>query len=92
MSDKKVTVLPAVIDDNLSLSIRNLKNVSLVKATPRSNPITGQHVELSVQANSNKDIDISSIKKFMREQLPAHMMPMRIIIEEVEVGHRYKRT
>ena len=32
MSDKKVTVLPAVIDDNLSLSIRNLKNVSLVKA------------------------------------------------------------
>jgi acyl-CoA synthetase (AMP-forming)/AMP-acid ligase II len=67
-------------------------NVSLVKATPRSNPITGQHVELSVQANSNKDIDISSIKKFMREQLPAHMMPKRIIIEEVEVGHRYKRT
>ena len=32
LSDKKVTVLPAVIDDNLSLSIRNLKNVSLVKA------------------------------------------------------------
>ncbi|SVE21693.1 uncharacterized protein METZ01_LOCUS474547, partial [marine metagenome] len=67
-------------------------NVSLVKATPRSNPITGQHVELSVQANSSNDIDISSIKKFMREQLPVHMMPKRIIIEEVEVGHRYKRT
>ena len=32
LSDKKVTILPAVIDDNLSLSIRNLKNVSLVKA------------------------------------------------------------
>jgi long-chain acyl-CoA synthetase len=65
-------------------------NVSLVKATPRSNPITGQHVELSVQANSSYDIDISSIKKFMREQLPAHMMPKRITIEEVEVGHRFK--
>ncbi len=36
IADKKVKVLPGVIDDKLFLALRNLKNVSIVKATDAS--------------------------------------------------------
>ena len=67
-------------------------NVSLVKATPRSNPITGQHVELSVQPSDTNELDLRALKAHLKDNLPQHMNPKRINVETVPVGHRFKRN
>ena len=68
------------------------ENVELVKAEAKPNPITGQHVELTVQSATNNEVDKAGLKTFLTEQLPNHMMPKRIKIASVSVGHRFKRT
>ena len=67
-------------------------NVSLVKATPRQNPITGQHVELLVQPTREGAVDKDLLAAFLKEKLQPHMVPKRIRIESVSVGHRFKRN
>ena len=67
-------------------------NVELAKAEAKPNPITGQHVELTVQSASNSEIDKAGLKTFLTEQLPNHMMPKRIKVATVSVGHRFKRA
>jgi len=66
--------------------------VSLVKAEARSNPITGQHVELKVQPAEGAEIDGKALGAFMADKLPSHMQPRRIRVEAVSVGHRFKRA
>lgn len=66
--------------------------VALVKAEARTNPITGQHVELSVQAAEGTEIDRKSLAAFLADRLPAHMVPRRVKVETVTVGHRFKRA
>ena len=68
------------------------ENVELVKAEAKSNPITGQHVELTVQSATNNKVDKTGLKTFLTEQLPKHMMPKRIRVATVNVGHRFKRA
>ncbi|MDA8914088.1 fatty acid--CoA ligase family protein [Amylibacter sp.] len=67
-------------------------DVELAKAEAKPNPITGQHVELTVQSASNSEIDKAGLKTFLTEQLPNHMMPKRIKVATVSVGHRFKRA
>lgn len=67
-------------------------HVSLVKATPKPNPITGQHVELLVQATSEGAVDKAALLDFLRERLQPHMVPKRIRIESVVIGHRFKKA
>jgi acyl-CoA synthetase (AMP-forming)/AMP-acid ligase II len=67
------------------------KNISLVKATGRNNPVTGQHVEIVVQPKEGLTIDPSDLLVFLREHLPPHMIPAKIRIEEVSIGHRFKK-
>ena len=66
-------------------------NVSLVKAFPKKNPITGQHVELQVQPSSDGAIDKDKFMLFLKEKLQSHMVPKRIHIQFVNVGHRFKK-
>jgi acyl-CoA synthetase (AMP-forming)/AMP-acid ligase II len=68
------------------------ENVELVKAEAKPNPITGQHVELTVQSATNNEVDKAGLKTFLAEQLPNHMMPKRIRVASVSVGHRFKRN
>ncbi|MBL7663861.1 MAG: long-chain fatty acid--CoA ligase [Bacteriovoracaceae bacterium] len=65
--------------------------VVLVKAYAKKNPITGQHVELKVQP-SDKSFNKNELTLFLKEKLQPHMMPKRIVVEEVEIGHRYKKV
>jgi acyl-CoA synthetase (AMP-forming)/AMP-acid ligase II len=69
----------------------NFPNVSLVKAIPKQNPITGQHVELLVESTSEFGIDKDSLMTFLKERLQPHMVPKRIRIESVAIGHRFKK-
>jgi acyl-CoA synthetase (AMP-forming)/AMP-acid ligase II len=66
--------------------------VELAKVVAKPNPITGQHVELIVQSAANSEVDKVGLKTFLLAQLPNHMMPKRIRVAEVGVGHRFKRA
>lgn len=68
------------------------KNVELAKAEAKPNPITGQHVELTVQSVSNGQVDKADLKSFLTGHLPKHMMPKRIRVASVSVGHRFKKA
>lgn len=65
--------------------------VSLVKAIAKSNPITGQHVELTVQPTEEGAVDRGGLAAALKERLQPHMVPRRIHIEAVGVGHRFKK-
>ncbi len=67
-------------------------NVSMVKVTSRPNPITGQHVEMSIQPTSVDTFDKEGFLLFLKEKLQPHMVPKRLKIEAVEVGHRFKKS
>ncbi len=66
--------------------------IELVKAEGKSNPITGQHVVLQVQPCLGCVIDPVLLMSFMRESLQEHMMPKRVLIDAVRVGHRFKKV
>jgi acyl-CoA synthetase (AMP-forming)/AMP-acid ligase II len=66
--------------------------VSLVRAEGRNNPITGQHVELTVQLQPDSPVPKADLEQFLREKLPAHMVPRRLKFETVSVGHRFKKA
>jgi acyl-CoA synthetase (AMP-forming)/AMP-acid ligase II len=67
-------------------------NVSLVKVLIRSNPITGQHIELLVQPTTEESVNKNLLMAFLRERLQPYMVPKRIRIQVVNVSHRFKRT
>jgi acyl-CoA synthetase (AMP-forming)/AMP-acid ligase II len=67
-------------------------NVSLVKAIPKKNPITGQHVELSVQTVDDQTFDKIAFAEYLKGKLQPHMMPKRISVGSITVGHRFKRA
>lgn len=66
--------------------------VSLAKATTRANPITGQHVELNVQLKDGEIIEKDLLQRYLTERLPRHMVPRRITLGAVAVGHRFKKA
>lgn len=65
--------------------------VELAKVIGRDNPITGQHVELTVSQTEDQVVDKAALKKFIQDHLPSHMWPRKITIGSVQVGHRFKR-
>ncbi len=67
-------------------------SVSLVKVMTKENPITGQHVELLVQPTTDGAVDNVALMNFLKDRLQPHMVPKRIRIESIAVGHRFKRT
>jgi long-chain acyl-CoA synthetase len=66
-------------------------NVLLVKATAKKNPITGQHVELIVQPTIKNGVNKDSLMIFLMNNLESHMVPKRIKIDTINVGHRFKK-
>ena len=67
-------------------------NVALVSAYSKQNPITGEHVELKVQPTEEKLVDKVALMTFLKSKLQAHMVPKRIVIEDVSIGHRFKKV
>ena len=65
--------------------------ISLVTASPKQNPITGQHVELLVQTVDAQKIDTNAFTIFLKARLQPHMMPKRIRYDVISVGHRFKK-
>lgn len=67
-------------------------HVELAKVEAKPNPITGQHVELTIQSKSEYKIDKENLKVFLIERLPRHMVPKRLKFGSVSVNHRFKKS
>ena len=67
-------------------------NVLMVKALPRDNPLTGQHVELIVQPKENIELEKAEMLGFLKRKLQPHMIPKRIKIDDISIGHRFKKA
>lgn len=66
--------------------------VALVAVTARANPVTGQHIEMTVEAVDNYFLDMNQVRVYLSQRLPPHMVPRRITNAKVAVGHRFKRN
>lgn len=66
-------------------------NVKMVKGFPKSNPITGQHIELSVQPQIGSQFSKIDFINFLKAKLQSHMVPRRVTIEDITISHRFKR-
>jgi acyl-CoA synthetase (AMP-forming)/AMP-acid ligase II len=65
--------------------------VALADVRGRTNPVTGQHVELLVETTAGGALDIPAFQAYLRERLAAHMVPRRVQVGAVSVGHRFKK-
>ena len=72
--------------------IMRYKDILLAKVLAKNNPITGQHCEVKIQPVDKLNFDIKDFKIFMSKNLQSHMIPKRISIEDVTIGHRLKRN
>ena len=68
------------------------KGIKLAKAAGKSNPITGQHVELTIQTIDGYNFKKEEFQKFLNEKLPKHMMPMKLNIDKININHRFKQN
>lgn len=66
--------------------------VSLATVTPRTNPVTGQHVEMTIEPVNGISLDLDNLRNFLAKHLPSHMMPRRIREQAIIVSHRFKRN
>ena len=65
--------------------------VSNVKSIAKSNPITGQHVEILIEMIEKTDKDLLNLELHFKENLPSHMRPQKIKIGQIKVNHRFKK-
>lgn len=66
--------------------------VAFVSVTARANPVTGQHIEMTVEAADDQTFDLNSMREHLSQRLPPHMVPRRIANAKVAVSHRFKRN
>ena len=66
--------------------------ILFAKAYSKNNPITTQHVEISVQTKQDHQIDKKALINFFNTKLQKHMVPKRITYEKIGIGHRLKKT
>ena len=67
------------------------QGVELAKVEGKNNPITGQHVEIQIQPKKNHEIDKIKLKLFLSSILPSHMVPKRLKVSSINIGHRFKK-
>ena len=65
--------------------------VELAAASGGRNPITGEHVEVLVQAKAGETLTREDMMRHFRAHLPPGLQPHRVRFGEVAVGHRFKR-
>lgn len=80
-------VLPSEVE-HAALSF---PGIALAKATGHKNPITGMHIELLCEPEEGASIDKRALTQHLRTQLPPHAVPLRVRLDKVPVGHRYKQ-
>ena len=85
---------------NYKISVSGLGYVGLpvLVAFSKINKVIGFDInsqrvdDLKKGWDKNNEVDKTGLKTFLAEQLPNHMMPKRIRVATVNVGHRIKRA
>ena len=76
----------------VELAALQLDGVKLASAYGRDNPITGQHVELLIELRDGSNLDAKAVKNLIGKVLAPHMVPRRVAIDKISVGHRFKKS
>ena len=71
--------------------ILEFPGVAMTKVVAKANPITGHHVEATVQSRENTHIEKTALITFLKAALQPHMVPRKIKLSNIEVGHRFKK-
>jgi acyl-CoA synthetase (AMP-forming)/AMP-acid ligase II len=71
--------------------VASYPGVSQLKIEVKPNPITGQHVELTIQVAESVIFDEAKFTDFLNSKLPRHMVPRRIQFGNIAVNHRFKK-
>ncbi len=66
--------------------------ISFAKVIAKQNPITGQHVEAIIQPNEDAAFDKEGLNIYLKSKLQPHMVPKRVTIEQISIGHRFKKS
>ena len=69
----------------------NYPGISDLSIFVKSNPITGQHIEITVSATEGELFDKEGFKEFLSSKLPRHMMPQKILLDKIAINHRFKK-
>lgn len=67
------------------------KHVALAKAEAKPKSISSHHIELTVQPAMDHDLDRVGPKAPFSDQLPTHMVPKRLSVSSVRIGHRFEK-
>lgn len=62
------------------------------RAEGKPNPLTGQHIELTCEAAPEAVLDRRSLRAHLKRCLPEALIPHRIRLGPVAIGHRFKRA
>lgn len=68
------------------------EGIKLAKVEGKLNPITGQHVELTIQTIDGCDFKKIEFQKFLTSKLPKYMIPMKLKVEMININHRFKQN
>jgi len=71
--------------------ILTYEGVAQTKIITQKNPITGQHIEAIIEQKPDIDIDLNSLKKFLKINLASHMRPQKIKFQNIEISSRFKK-
>jgi acyl-CoA synthetase (AMP-forming)/AMP-acid ligase II len=69
----------------------NYPGISDLSIFVKSNPITGQHIEMTICAREGEVFDKEGFKEFLSSKLPRHMMPQKILLGKMAINHRFKK-
>ena len=75
--------------ESVGLSFPGVSDLTILV---KSNPITGQHIEMIVQVENTSSFDKEDFKQFLADKLPSHMLPRRITVGEILINHRFKKS
>ena len=66
------------------------KGVIHAKVIGKNNPITGQHAEVIIEKSDFEFNEINFLI-YLKDNLPKHMVPLRVIFKKIELSHRFKK-
>ncbi|MDA9864870.1 fatty acid--CoA ligase family protein [Pelagibacterales bacterium] len=85
-----VAGLKFMASDVENVALENPKILN-AKAYAKSNPLTGQHVEIIIELKKDQKISLMEIKNYFKEKLSRHMNPQKILFNKIKISHRFKK-
>lgn len=66
--------------------------VTLAKARAVPNPITGEHIEVTVEGAADAILERAKLREHFNQHLPPGLRPHKITVGTIAVSHRFKQS